>query len=143
MGDVSLLHKVFLFLERWGLINFRAPGGEDSAAVAEGAERHRVRSEDGAPNGIRVVAMPNSLKPITMPLTLDVNGEVDENGFRLPPLASYSDVFSDLTKEKGLVCGNCGDNCDSGHYNCLKVSRTCAKSYEFLFVKIICYLFSY
>ncbi|KAJ9676581.1 hypothetical protein PVL29_021879 [Vitis rotundifolia] len=120
VGDVSLLHKVFLFLERWGLINFGAPGGEDSAAVAEGAERHRVRSEDGAPNGIRVVAMPNSLKPITMPLTLDVNGEVDENGFRLPPLASYSDVFRDLTKEKGLVCGNCGENCDSGHYNCLK-----------------------
>ncbi|RVX17765.1 SWI/SNF complex subunit SWI3A [Vitis vinifera] len=131
VGDVSLLHKVFLFLERWGLINFGAPGGEDSAAVAEGAERHRVRSEDGAPNGIRVVAMPNSLKPITMPLTLDVNGEVDENGFRLPPLASYSDVFSDLTKEKGLVCGNCGDNCDSGHYNCLKGSPViCVKCFK-------------
>lgn len=107
------------------MINFGAPAGEDSAAVADGVERQRVRSEDGAPTGIRVVATPNSLKPISMPLTLDANGEVDGSRFRLPPLASYSDVFGDLSKKKGLICGNCGENCDSGHYDCLKVYETC------------------
>ena len=103
------------------MINFGAPSGEDSAAVVEDGEKHRVKLEDGPPSGIRVVAMPNSLKPITMPLTLDANGELDVNGFRLPPLASYSNVFGDSTKNKGLTCGNCGDKCDSGHYECLKV----------------------
>lgn len=103
------------------MINFGAPAGEDAAAVVEDGGRHKVKSEDGPPHGIRVVAMPNSLKPISMPLTLDMNGELDENGFRLPPLASYSDVFSDLTKNKRLTCGNCGDNCEAGHYDCLKV----------------------
>ncbi|RVW52561.1 SWI/SNF complex subunit SWI3A [Vitis vinifera] len=108
---------------RKSLVGFGGGGG--------GCREAQSEVEDGAPNGIRVVAMPNSLKPITMPLTLDVNGEVDENGFRLPPLASYSDVFSDLTKEKGLVCGNCGDNCDSGHYNCLKGSPViCVKCFK-------------
>ncbi|XVF54728.1 hypothetical protein PTKIN_Ptkin05aG0204500 [Pterospermum kingtungense] len=112
VGDVTLLHKVFLFLEKWGLINFvappRPPDGSDNDA--------RVRVEDGAPNGVRVVSTPNSLRPLSAPVVKGKSsggGGVAENGVKLPPLASYSDVFGDL---KRLRCGNCGDNCDSEYY---------------------------
>lgn len=116
VGDVTLLHKVFFFLEKWGLINFvappRDPDGSDNDV--------RVRVEDGAPNGVRVVATPNSLRPLSAPV---VKGKsrgdgVAEGGVKLPPLASFSDVFGDL---KRLHCGNCGDNCDSEYYENNKV----------------------
>ena len=41
--------------------------------------------------------------------------------FKLPPLASHSDVFGGLRKQKGTVCGNCSANCDSGRYEYSKV----------------------
>ncbi|KAK6250290.1 SANT/Myb domain - like 10 [Theobroma cacao] len=110
VGDVTLLHKVFIFLETWGLINFVSP-----PRPHEGSEKDdTVRVEDGAPNGVRVVATPNSLRPLSAPV---VKGKSSDGGagdgvLKLPPLASYSDVFGDL---KRLRCGNCGD-CDSEYY---------------------------
>ncbi|KAB2000190.1 hypothetical protein ES319_D12G215400v1 [Gossypium barbadense] len=111
IGDVTLLHKVFRFLETWGLINFLAP-----PPPHEGSENDdRVRVENGAPNGVRVVATPNSLRPLSAPVVKGKNSGdgVEESGVKLPPLASYSDVFGDL---KRLHCGSCGDNCHSGYY---------------------------
>ncbi|KAF8390681.1 hypothetical protein HHK36_025208 [Tetracentron sinense] len=120
IGDVSVIHKVFLFLEKWGLINFIAPLPDNLTLSPEDEERRKVKFEEGAPLGIRVVAVPNSLKVVSLPPTVTDNGEVVENGFRLPPLASYSDIFGDLMRQKGLVCGNCGEDCVSGHYESTK-----------------------
>uniref|UniRef100_A0A5B6ZDT4 Putative SWI/SNF complex subunit SWI3A isoform X1 n=1 Tax=Davidia involucrata TaxID=16924 RepID=A0A5B6ZDT4_DAVIN len=111
VGDISLLHKVFSFLEKWGLINFGAPSA-DGSTVEEGVDRWKVRGEEGAPNGVRVVAMPNSLKPVMVPSSVSDDIEVVENGFKSPSLASYTDVYS----EKEVLCGNCKEPCDSGHY---------------------------
>ncbi|GMJ00114.1 SWITCH/sucrose nonfermenting 3A [Hibiscus trionum] len=115
IGDVTLLHKVFRFLETWGLINFVAPPPPRERFESD----DRVRVENGAPTGVRVVATPNSLRPLSAPVVKGKNGGdgVEESGVKLPPLASYSDVFGDL---KRLHCGNCGDNCDSGYYECKK-----------------------
>ncbi|XP_022736549.1 SWI/SNF complex subunit SWI3A-like isoform X2 [Durio zibethinus] len=130
IGDVTLLHKVFLFLETWGLINFVAP-----PRPREGPDNDdRVRVEYGAPNGVRVVATPNSLRPLSAPVVKGKSGDngVAENGVKLPPLASYSDVFGDL---KRLRCGNCGDNCNSEYYEHSKdnfiVCVKCFKSRNF------------
>ncbi|KAK8604018.1 hypothetical protein V6N13_096481 [Hibiscus sabdariffa] len=75
----------------------------------------RVRVENGAPSGVRVVATPNSLRPLSVPVVKGENSGdgVEESGVKLPPLASYSDVFGDL---KRLHCGNC----DSGYHECRK-----------------------
>ncbi|CAL5440674.1 unnamed protein product [Camellia sinensis] len=119
VGDIGLLHKVFLFLEKWGLINFGAPASEEDLGEEESQGRWRVRVEEGAPNGVRVVAVPNSLKPVTVPPSgSDNGGEVVENGFKLAPLASYRDVYSE---QKETLCMNCKDRCESGHYECKKL----------------------
>ncbi|TQE12918.1 hypothetical protein C1H46_001564 [Malus baccata] len=134
VGDVTLLHKVFNFLEKWGLINFGANSGGGGGFVAGGDERCKVKVEDGVPNGIRVAAMPNSIKPISQVSGQPKVGEVGGGGgvsrVGFPPLASYSNIFGDLKKE-GLVCGNCGGHCDSGHYKYSKGDfLICVKCFE-------------
>ncbi|XP_071722692.1 SWI/SNF complex subunit SWI3A [Rutidosis leptorrhynchoides] len=114
VGDVSLLHKVFLFLEKWGLINFLQ--GDDGGDATQEPEAGKVIVEQGPPSGVRVVAMPNLIKPISMP-SQNFDG-IGDNGIKLPPLASYSDVFGDLGKQ--LQCGNCGEGCDLGCYEYTK-----------------------
>ncbi|KAL9422552.1 hypothetical protein AB3S75_034763 [Citrus x aurantiifolia] len=127
VGDVSLLHKVFRFLDEWGLINFGAVSrGDDSdnrdSSLGDTELKNQVKIEEGAPNGVRVVALPNSLKPISVPNSgADGSGSgkvavAGETGVKLPPLASYSDVFGDLVKLKGFKCGSCGEQCNSGCY---------------------------
>ncbi|XP_061342881.1 SWI/SNF complex subunit SWI3A isoform X2 [Gastrolobium bilobum] len=118
VGDVTFLHKVFLFLENWGLINYGASSGVDAEdEEEEEEERCKVRVEEGAPNGIRVVATPNSLKPISLPRNNPkTGGNSGGAGLKLPPLASYSDVYGDLIRRKELNCGLCGEKCGSGHY---------------------------
>ncbi|XP_027364733.1 SWI/SNF complex subunit SWI3A [Abrus precatorius] len=121
VGDVTFLHKVFLFLETWGLINYGAPSGADAEKEEEeeGEERCKVRLDEGAPNGIRVVATPNSLKPMSVPRSTKSGGGGNASvgaSIKLPPLASYSDVYGDLIRQKELNCGICGEKCGSGHY---------------------------
>ncbi|XP_026385407.1 SWI/SNF complex subunit SWI3A-like isoform X1 [Papaver somniferum] len=124
IGDVSLLHKVFLFLEKWGLINFSVitssspDGGQNTLAIVKDGvdEKIKVKFEEGAPNGVRVVAEPGSVKAVALPKTLNEDVEKGgENGFTVPPLASYNDVFGDLER-KEVVCGTCGEDCGSGYY---------------------------
>ncbi|XP_016171119.1 SWI/SNF complex subunit SWI3A [Arachis ipaensis] len=141
VGDVTLLRKVFTALEGWGLINYGATSGDtDAEGCGGGAEDEgwRVRVEEGAPNGIRVVATPNSLKPITLPRGAKTtkDGSGSGSGFssdcvKLPPLASYSDVYGDLMKQKEeMNCGLCGDKIGSGHYRSTKDNfMICAKCF--------------
>ncbi|GFP83346.1 swi/snf complex subunit swi3a [Phtheirospermum japonicum] len=157
VGDVSVLLKVFTFLEKWGLINFNATDKDDKIGDGNGGVRTalsgrdeeeedwrgRVKVEEGAPHGVRVVAAPNSMKPILAPppppsVAVDgggVVGEVGESGFKWPPLASYSDIYGELMrpdKNKGLVCGSCKDECDSTHYEYTKEGSfiLCAKCFK-------------
>ncbi|KAH9770056.1 SWI/SNF complex subunit SWI3A [Citrus sinensis] len=142
VGDVSLLHKVFRFLDEWGLINFGAVSrGDDSdnrdSSLGDTELKNQVKIEEGAPNGVRVVALPNSLKPISVPNSGadgSGNGKVavaGETGVKLPPLASYSDVFGDLVKLKGFKCGSCGEQCNSGCYEYSKGSFViCEKCFK-------------
>lgn len=131
VGDVSLLRKVFLFLEKWGLINYGASSNDSGEnLIPEGDEKCKVKIEEGAPNGIRVVAMPNSLKPISVPNS-KISGNAVGSGFKLPPLASYSDVYSDMTRQKELACGICSNKCDSCHYKSTQDNFiVCAKCFE-------------
>lgn len=112
------MNKVFLFLNNWGLINFSCEKNEE---IGLGSGNVDVRVEDGAPNGVRIVEMPDKLKPISVGSVQSSaegsGGGGSGSGLKLPPLASYSDVFGELVgKKKEVVCGNCGGSCDSGQY---------------------------
>ncbi|KAH7683241.1 SWI/SNF related-matrix-associated actin-dependent regulator of chromatin subfamily C protein [Dioscorea alata] len=109
IGDVGALHRVFLFLDRWGLINFGAPAVE---ARDDGRTAVTVSSvvEEGVPAGLRIV-----------PASAVAGGAQGstaggESGFRLPPLTSYTDAFADWVPGKGPVCGVCGNHCQHGQY---------------------------
>lgn len=120
VGDVTLLHKVFNFLGKWGLINFGANLGGNDGFVTLGEARYKVKVEEGVPNAVRVGANPSDSKPLSAtPMVVDSGGG-SVSRINLPPLASYSNVFGDLKKET-LVCGNCGGHCDFGHYEYDKV----------------------
>lgn len=108
------------------MINYGAPSaGNDGEAEKEHEEdRCKLKVEEGAPNGIRVVATPNSLKPISLPRDTKIaaaGGDESGAGVKIAPLASYSDVYGDLIRRKEVNCGNCGDKCGSGHYRSTKV----------------------
>lgn len=113
---------MFQFLEQWGLINFGAKSTRYDDLEKEEAEKFRV--EDGPSNGVRVVIMPNSVKPLSVPQNAAGNAEVVENELKLPPLTSYSNVFSEQGRQKGFVCGNCSGSCDSGRYEYTKLFET-------------------
>ncbi|TKY73677.1 SWI/SNF complex subunit SWI3A [Spatholobus suberectus] len=132
VGDVTFLHKAFLFLEKWGLINYGAPSGADAEKEEDEEEGCKVRLEEGAPNGIRVAATPNSLKPMSVPRNAKSGGNASGASLTLPPLASYSEVYGDLIRQKEVNCGLCGDKCGSGHYRCTQdnfiICTNCFKS---------------
>lgn len=137
VGDVTFLHKAFLFLQNWGLINYGTPSGADAVKEEEEEEEEQctVRVEEGAPNGIRVAATPNSLKPMSLPRNAAAKSGANASGasLKLPPLASYSDVYGDLIRQKEVKnCGICSDKCGSGHYRStqdnLIICTNCFKS---------------
>jgi len=104
------------------LINYGAPSGGDGgeAEKEHEEERCKLKVEEGAPNGIRVVATPNSLKPISLPRDTKI-GDGSGVGVKIAPLASYTDVYGDLIRRKEVNCGNCADKCGPGHYRSTKV----------------------
>ncbi|KAL0415638.1 UNVERIFIED_CONTAM: SWI/SNF complex subunit SWI3A [Sesamum latifolium] len=66
VGDISVLLKVFTFLEKWGLINFNVADNSEKNSYEGGARtasfgveeeednwRGRVKVEEGAPYGVR------------------------------------------------------------------------------------------
>ncbi|XP_060204150.1 SWI/SNF complex subunit SWI3A [Lycium barbarum] len=130
VGDISVLHKVFTFLEKWGLINFDPNNAElpvDAVVEEEDDkedEKWRIRVEEGAPHGVRVVAAPQSLKPL-VPVREPViiggrgRGGGGDGVVKVSPMASFSDVYGELVEEgkkESVVCESCKDQCDSGHY---------------------------
>lgn len=119
VGDVNLLHKVFLFLEKWGLINFGATN--TGAVVGDDELKHKVDYEEAVPNGIRVVAVPNSGRPLSAPTTTAGSDSRSQEGSAIPPLASFSDVFRDIMKYKAPACRTCSGMCNSGCYESTKV----------------------
>ncbi|XP_021984184.1 SWI/SNF complex subunit SWI3A [Helianthus annuus] len=136
VGDVSYLMKVFVFLEKWGLINFGAvKEGGDCDLGREDEGRWKVKVEEGPPHGVRVVAGPNSLKPVSVPLGVSGGDSgshvgVGESGFKTPPLASHSDVYQELIE---LVCASCKQRCESGRYEdakdgCYIICTKCFKN---------------
>ncbi|KAK9748300.1 hypothetical protein RND81_02G048700 [Saponaria officinalis] len=137
VGDVCVLRKVFNFLDKWGLINFSAPPPPPPPDVVAGDDAVKVRVEEGAPFGVRVIVAPGSLKPLVAPVVGVPGGG---GGVKVvPPLASYSDVF----REAGVVgggeeerveevsCGSCKEKCDAKYYKCKKdKDLVCVKCFE-------------
>ncbi|VFQ91343.1 unnamed protein product [Cuscuta campestris] len=128
VGDICVLLKVFTFLEKWGLINFDPSKPEPVRAGAEEEEevegrKWRVKAEEGVPYGVRVVATPNSIKPVApLPPAMGVAAVGVQNAVKMQPLASYSDVYGKLLEQQkeSLTCGHCNEPCASGHYECNK-----------------------
>ncbi|GJN13275.1 hypothetical protein PR202_ga31628 [Eleusine coracana subsp. coracana] len=83
-GDVTLLRKLFAFLDASGLINF--------SATTSSARPARQQQEAGvvveAPVGLQVTP-----RPPASYFAEEKKGGGAESGFRLPPLTSYNDVF--------------------------------------------------
>ncbi|XP_068656155.1 SWI/SNF complex subunit SWI3A-like [Aristolochia californica] len=130
IGDISSLHKIFQFLDRWGLINFSAPplpsSNDDPTDESENQE-HIVKVDEGPPNGIRVVAYPGSTK-IVGAMTSASEGSNDESSaarFMLPPLTSYADAFDEI------FCDNCGERWSINYYESSKdYSVICLKCFQ-------------
>ncbi|CAH9112853.1 unnamed protein product [Cuscuta epithymum] len=123
VGDICVLQKVFTFLEKWGLINFDPSKPEPVQAGVEEEveedEKWRVRVEEGAPYGVRVIATPNSIKPLApLPSTLAVAAFGAHNVVKMPPLASYCDVYGELLEQQKecMECVHCKEQCGSRHY---------------------------
>ncbi|CAI9757333.1 unnamed protein product [Fraxinus pennsylvanica] len=74
----------------------------------EESRKGRVKVEEGAPYGVRVVVAPNSMKPVA----------------QLPPLPSFitdsGRGVGEQEKKNGMVCGSCKENCGSVHYKYTK-----------------------
>ncbi|XP_031489972.1 SWI/SNF complex subunit SWI3A isoform X2 [Nymphaea colorata] len=118
IGDVCLIHKVYDFLDSWGLINFQS--SDQSKEECEEAQFSLV-VEEGIPLGIRVILNPAKSSSSSS------TGEKGDDKFKFPPLTSYVDVFdsSKTSKENGgaerhspseRVCVNCLQECGSSHY---------------------------
>ncbi|KAH9329428.1 hypothetical protein KI387_001536, partial [Taxus chinensis] len=146
VGDVSSIHKVFDFLETWGLINFQAPS--DSKSQSSNKDFPPVVL-DNLPNGIRVVTPPKSARHMMSPC---VKGKKFGRKVRVgegATLASYKDVF-DLEKAtetkdgsemkstglerqstSKLFCNNCRAECTASCFNCQKAGFVlCPKCFE-------------
>ncbi|KAL0016943.1 hypothetical protein SO802_004012 [Lithocarpus litseifolius] len=79
---------------------FRFTLREEASDVENFCHQHVEMEEEAVKKiSVRVGASPNSPKPISAPSIVgDSSGDVVESGFKLPPLALYSDVFGDLVK---------------------------------------------
>lgn len=79
--------------------------------------------EDGQIPGLRVAEFPNSTKVLSSvpsPTLAQDSSGVSGSGFRVPPLASYSDAFFPLLPDF-VACRICRDNCESDYYSSEKV----------------------
>ncbi|KAG0526298.1 hypothetical protein BDA96_06G133900 [Sorghum bicolor] len=126
VGDVTLLRKLFAFLDSSGLINFSA----SSSSSGPASRKQEVGVVVEAPVGLQVTPRPPA-SYFAEEKRGAVGGE-KENGFRLPPLTSYSDVFGEWAPGKAPICGFCGEECNGAKVETLqdgfKVCSKCSKS---------------
>ncbi|XP_006652420.3 SWI/SNF complex subunit SWI3A [Oryza brachyantha] len=116
VGDVTLLRKLFGFLDSSGLINF-------SASPSRPGQQQEAEAVVEAPVGLQVTP-----RPPASYFAEDKRGGAGENGFRLPPLTSYSDVFGEWAPGMGPICGFCGEVCSDGSVQTLKDGfKVCSK----------------
>ncbi|OEL13257.1 SWI/SNF complex subunit SWI3A [Dichanthelium oligosanthes] len=125
VGDVTLLRKLFAFLDASGLINFSA-----SSCSGPAARQQEVGVVVEAPVGLQVTPRPPA--SYFAAEKRGGSGGEKENGFRLPPLTSYSDVFGEWAPGKAPICGFCGKGCNDEKVETLqdgfKVCSKCSKS---------------
>ncbi|KAF8703472.1 hypothetical protein HU200_032279 [Digitaria exilis] len=125
VGDVTLLRKVFAFLDASGLINFSA-----SSSSGPASRQQEVGVVVEAPVGLQVTPRPPAFY-FAEEKRRGAGGD-KENGFRLPPLTSYSDVFGEWAPGKAPICGFCGEECSGEKVKTLqdgfKVCSKCSKS---------------
>ncbi|MQL88810.1 hypothetical protein Taro_021378, partial [Colocasia esculenta] len=128
IGDVGALRRVFLFLDRWGLINFSA--AEPSRAHAAGSDDgvFRVVVEDSPPSSVRILPFPHAGRGLLSPT--GSKGAEEGGSFKLPPLTSYSDVFGSPTPLAGRLCGDCGEVCVSGFYESKSAIAICTNCFK-------------
>nr|NP_001406546.1 RSC chromatin remodeling complex subunit RSC8 [Oryza glaberrima] len=123
VGDVTLLRKLFAFLDSSGLINFSA-----SPSRPEAQQQQRQTEAEAvveAPVGLQVTP-----RPPPSYFAEEKGGGGNENGFRLPPLTSYSDVFGEWAPGMAPICGLCGMECRDGNAQILKDGfKVCSKCY--------------
>jgi SWI/SNF related-matrix-associated actin-dependent regulator of chromatin subfamily C len=113
VGDVTLLRKLFAFLDASGLINFSATTSNSSRPAGQKKEAGVVVE---APVGLQVTP-----RPPASYFAEEKKGGGGESGFRLPPLTSYNDVFGEWTPGKVPICGFCGEDCKDGKFETLQV----------------------
>lgn len=125
VGDVTLLRKLFAFLDSSGLINFSA-----SSSSVPASRQQEVGVVVEAPVGLQVTPRPPA-SYFAEEKRVAAGGE-KENEFRLPPLTSYSDVFGEWAPGKAPICGFCGEECNGADVETLqdgfKVCSKCSKS---------------
>ncbi|KAG8082383.1 hypothetical protein GUJ93_ZPchr0014g47367 [Zizania palustris] len=120
VGDVTLLRKLFAFLDASGLINFSASPSRPAPQKKPDAEAILE-----APVGLQVTPRPPASYFVE-----ERGGGGGENGFRLPPLTSYSDVFGEWAPGRGPICGFCGEECSDGSVQTLKDGfKVCSNCY--------------
>ncbi|XP_057816813.2 SWI/SNF complex subunit SWI3A isoform X1 [Cryptomeria japonica] len=148
VGDVTSIHKVFDFLETWGLINFQAP--LDSKLQTSTKVFAPVVLDNVTPNGIRVVSPPKSAKHTMLP---NMKGKIFGRKVSVgegAALASYRDVFNidkvaETTGKSEIksarierepttkrFCNNCRADCTASCFNCQKQAGfvLCTKCFE-------------
>nr|CAB3487397.1 unnamed protein product [Digitaria exilis] len=114
VGDVTLLRKVFAFLDASGLINFSA-----SSSSGPASRQQEVGVVVEAPVGLQVTPRPPAFY-FAEEKRRGAGGD-KENGFRLPPLTSYSDVFGEWAPGKAPICGFCGEECSGEKVKTLQI----------------------
>ncbi|KAL6650907.1 hypothetical protein ACP70R_009832 [Stipagrostis hirtigluma subsp. patula] len=124
VGDVTLLRKLFAFLDSAGLINFSATSSSSYRPAGQQQEAGVVVE---APVGLQVTP-----RPPASYFAEEKRGGGGESGFRLPPLTSYNDVFGEWAPGKAPICGFCGEECNNGEYETredgFKVCSKCSKT---------------
>ncbi|KAJ1271549.1 hypothetical protein BS78_06G135600 [Paspalum vaginatum] len=127
VGDVTLLRKLFAFLDSSGLINFSAASASSSGPASR---KREVGVVVEAPVGLQVAPRPAA--SYFAEEKRGAAGGEKENGLRLPPLTSYGDVYGEWAPGKALICGFCGKECSGEKVETLqdgfKVCPKCSDS---------------